>query len=103
MIRTGILVACLLSAAALADSDQDAARRAFEAGKAVPFDSILEEARRDHPGRVLGVELERDDGRLVYELRILEAGGRIGEWKYDAETGQSVDEQGAGRHSGSAE
>src|SRR5690242_5319703 len=94
MTRCGILLACLLAAGvaapALADDDQDAARRALETGKALPFERILERARRDHPGQVLGAEIETERDRLIYELRILQPGGRIGEWRYDARTGQPV-------------
>lgn len=95
MIWRGILLACLLAAGtfppALADDDdQDAARQALETGKALPFDQILERARRDHPGQVLGAEIETEGERLIYELRILAPGGRIGEWRYDARTGQPL-------------
>lgn len=93
MRRRGILAACLLVTGifpAQADDDQDAARHALEAGKALPFDRILERAHREHPGEVLGVEIEPEDDRLIYELRILAPGGRIGEWRYDARTGQPV-------------
>lgn len=94
MTRRGILLACVLAAGistlALADDDQDAARRALETGKALPFERILERARRDHPGQVLGAEIETRHDRLIYELRILAPGGQIGEWRYDAHTGQPV-------------
>lgn len=94
MTWRGILLACLLTAEvaapALADDDQDAARRALETGKALPFERILERARRDHPGQVLGAEIESEHDRLIYELRILAPGGQIGEWRYDARTGQPV-------------
>jgi uncharacterized membrane protein YkoI len=89
--RRGILVACLLAlgtSPGLADSDQDAARHAFETGKALPFERILDRARREHPGRLLEAEIEKEGGRLVYELRILAPDGRIGEWRYDARTGE---------------
>lgn len=93
MSRRGILIACLLAAGslpALADNDQDAARHALEAGKALPFDRILDHARTQHPGQLLGAEIENQGDRLIYELRILAPGGRIGEWRYDARTGEPV-------------
>ena len=89
----GIMVVCLLAAGtipALADDDQDAARRALQTGKALSFDRILDRARRDHPGQLLGAEIENEGERLIYELRILTPGGRIGEWRYDARTGHPV-------------
>jgi len=102
MTRCGILVACLLAAGtfpAFAANDQEAARHALEAGKALPFDRILDRARREHPGQLLGAEIENEDKRLIYELRILAAGGRIGEWRYDARTGEPVGDPQAGGHS----
>ena len=83
-----LLAACLTQA--MADDDQDAARHAREAGTAVPFEQILERARREHPGRLLGVEVERHGERLVYELRILAPGGHIEEWRYDAQDATPV-------------
>jgi uncharacterized membrane protein YkoI len=87
----GILVACLLTlgaSQALADNDQDAARHAVETGRALPFERILDRARREHPGRLLEAEIEKEGERLVYELRILAPGGHIGQWRYDARTGE---------------
>lgn len=96
MIRRPILVALVLAAvapaSASADRDQDEARRAREAGRALPLDRILERARREHPGKLLGVELEEKKGRLIYELRVLGPGGRIDDWAYDARTGEPVPE-----------
>ncbi len=93
MTRRGILLVNLLVLGAsqvLADNDQDAARRAVEDGQSLPFDRIIDRARREHPGQVLGVEIEAKGARLVYELRILAAGGQIGEWYYDARTGEPM-------------
>lgn len=94
MTRRGLLAALLLvagSSSALADDDQETARHAFETGQALPFGRILERARREHPGRLLGAEIEKEGERLIYELRILALGGRIGEWRYDARTGDPAD------------
>lgn len=93
MRRRFILVACLLAlgaSGARADDDQDEVRRAVETGQALPFDRILDRARREHPGQLLGVEIEKHDGHLVYELRILSPGGAIGKWRYDARSGAPV-------------
>lgn len=94
--RRFILAAGLLAlgaSGALADDDQDEARRAVESGQALPFERILDRARREHPGQLLGVEIEKHDGDLVYELRILAPGGQIGQWRYDARTGTPAAER----------
>lgn len=73
---------------AAADSDQDAARGLREAGKIMPLETILEKARDVHPGRVLDVELEREHGRRLYQIEILDRLGIVWEMKFDAATGE---------------
>ncbi len=94
MTRRGILAALFLVAGTVpapADSDQDAARDAYKSGRAVSLERILQRARQDHPGEVLGVEIERHGDELHYELRILAPDGQIGEWRYDARSGAPLD------------
>ena len=82
-------LALLLAAApAHADSDQDRARAAVQAGQVLPLKTVLERLEREHPGQVLEVELERDDGRWVYEVKLLQAGGRLVKLELDAGRGE---------------
>jgi len=82
-------LALLLAAApAHADSDQDRARAAVQAGQVLPLKTVLERLEREHPGQVLEVELERDDGRWVYEVKLLQAGGRLVKLELDADSGE---------------
>ncbi len=82
-------LALLLAAApAHADSDQDRARAAVQAGQVLPLKTVLERLEREHPGQVLEVELERDDGRWVYEVKLLQAGGRLVKLELDAGSGE---------------
>ena len=73
---------------ALAGSDQDRARAAVQAGQVLPLKTLLERLERDHPGQVLDVELEHDDGRWIYEIRLLQPGGRRVKLELDAATGE---------------
>ncbi len=73
--------------AAIADSDQDRARRAVEQGLILPFRDILAKAQQAYPGQMLKAELDDEDGILVYELKILSGDGRVMEVVYDARTG----------------
>lgn len=91
-ILAGLVLAAVAPASASTGADRDAARRALAAGKAMPLDRILERALRDHPGKLLGVELEDEKGRLIYEFRVLGPGGRVGDWAYDARTGEPIPE-----------
>lgn len=74
---------------ALADSqrDHDRARIALERGEIMPLPRILEIVERDYPGQIIEVELERDDGRWIYEIKLLRAGGALVKLKIDARDG----------------
>ena len=82
------LALLLATAPVHADSDQDRARAAVQAGQVLPLKTVLERLERDHPGQVLEVELEHDDGRWVYEVKLLQAGGRLVKLEVDAGSGE---------------
>lgn len=67
--------------------DHDAARAALAKGAILPLPRVLAIAGKEVPGDVLKVELEDDDGRLIYDLKILSRNGRIREVEIDAKTG----------------
>jgi uncharacterized membrane protein YkoI len=72
---------------AVADRDHERARRALERGEVLPLDVILARIAGHVDGAVLEVELERDDGRFVYELEVMDRRGRLREIEVDAATG----------------
>lgn len=78
-------------AASTAGTDQAQARAAVEAGTILPLDAILGGLEPRHAGRILEVELEREDGRYVYEIEILLADGRKRELEIDAATGEVLE------------
>jgi uncharacterized iron-regulated membrane protein len=82
-----VLAMVLTSPLALADSEQDRARAAVQAGKVLPLKTLLERMEREHPGHVLEVELEQDDGRWIYEIKLLQPGGRLVKLELDAASG----------------
>lgn len=73
------------------DADHETARRAVERGELLPLARILASAGKTHPGRVLDVELERDDGRYLYEIDVLLKDGRVVELTYDGRTGELLE------------
>ncbi|MBP6900388.1 MAG: PepSY domain-containing protein [Burkholderiaceae bacterium] len=85
-----LLGAALAPAGAWASDRQDheRARAAVQAGEVLPLPVLLERLRASHPGRVLELELEREDGRWIYEVRLLQAGGQLLKLELDAATGQ---------------
>jgi uncharacterized iron-regulated membrane protein len=82
-----VLAVVLASPPVLADSEQDRARAAVQAGKVLPLKTLLERLEREHPGQVLEVELEQDDGRWIYEIKLLQSGGRLVKLELDAASG----------------
>ncbi|MER2266961.1 PepSY domain-containing protein [Methylobacterium oxalidis] len=65
-------------------SEQELARQALERGEIRPLDQVLRAARERVPGEVVKVELEREDGRWVYEIKILTESGKRREVEIDA-------------------
>jgi len=85
-----LIVLPLAHARADEDDDQERARSAREAGRALPLASILDRVRQSTPGVVLGVELEEEGGRVLYEVKVLRPDGRVRLLAYDAATGERV-------------
>lgn len=68
--------------------DHDRARDAVQASEVLPLATLLEQLRRSHPGQVLEIEFDREDGRLIYEVKLLHANGQLLKLEIDAATGQ---------------
>jgi hypothetical protein len=85
MLSTGL---ALPAAWASDQRDHERARAAVQAGEVLPLPTLLERLRRTHPGRVLELELEREHGRWIYEVRMLQANGQLLKLELDAGTGQ---------------
>ncbi|MBV7457503.1 PepSY domain-containing protein [Acidovorax sp. sif1233] len=104
------VAACVLWAAALATphalasgkEDHDRARQAVQAGQVLPLPVVLERLQREVPGQVLEVELEQEQDRWIYEIKLLTPAGRLTKVKLDARTTEvlrikSRDDQRTGR------
>lgn len=72
----------------LADDDHIEARRLLDSGEILPFEVILKKVRQTHPGKILEVELDKEDGRIVYEVEILGKDGAVKEVYINAITGE---------------
>ncbi len=82
----------LLHAAPSLAGDQDDARRALQAGEIRPLEEVLAAARAAVPGEVVKLDLKRDNGRWVYELKILTASGKRREVEIDGRSLAVVDD-----------
>lgn len=81
------LLAAPLTGVAGGDRDHDRARAALRAGEVLPLTTILERVAKEQPGQLLEVELEREHGRWIYELKLLQSGGALVKLKVDARDG----------------
>lgn len=82
-------------ATVLADrrSDADAVKEWVREGRVLPLEELLARHRDRIPGRLLDLELEREHGRIVYELEVVDEQGRVHEIYLDAETGEWLGEE----------
>jgi len=89
-LSAALLLALLgVGASQAADEhDHDRARRALESGEIVPLRTILERVERDYPGQIMEVELEREDARWIYEIKLLRTGGALVKLEIDARDGK---------------
>lgn len=62
-------------------------------GKILPFEEIYSLNKSRLSGRLLDLEIEREDGRIVYEAELLDANGDVRELYIDAVTGEVVKEE----------
>ena len=76
------------TAGSLADDDHERALRLRESGDILPLAQIVREAGEIYAGRILEVELKRDDGRYVYEIEMLAGNGQVLEMRFDARTAE---------------
>ncbi|WP_269714655.1 PepSY domain-containing protein [Caulobacter sp. NIBR2454] len=84
-------VASLGSPAAANDADHERARKAVARGEAMPLDAMLQHLARIAPGEVIEIEFERENGRWVYEFKVLQADGAIREVEMDAKTARVLE------------
>ncbi|GAA0520472.1 PepSY domain-containing protein [Pigmentiphaga sp. GD03639] len=91
---SAILLAAALSCAmapALARDDrcrrdQDCAREALVHGEIRPLSDVLGVVRDKVPGDIIEIELDREDGIWVYEVKVLPPSGRRKKLEIDART-----------------
>lgn len=88
LLPTALLVALLPLTQVAADKDHDRARAALERGEVLPLAEILERVQGQLAGEVIATEFDREDGRWVYELKLIEPGGRVVELEVDAADGR---------------
>ncbi|MDQ7747070.1 PepSY domain-containing protein [Hydrogenophaga pseudoflava] len=89
---TVLVLAALGSAGALARDrgDHERAREAVVAGQILPLRTVLDRLEREQAGRVLEIELESEDRRWIYEVKLLQPDGQLQKLVIDAGTGEVI-------------
>ncbi|WP_089715848.1 PepSY domain-containing protein [Halomonas daqiaonensis] len=88
------LLALLATSPAPADEAWRDLHEAVREGKIVPLPEILDWLEAHYVGQVLEVELERDDGRMLYEVEMLGPQGQVVEFEFDAASGELIGMEG---------
>ncbi len=98
-VALALLVALLVPPAWGHDRrDHELARAAVQSGEALPLSTLLERLQRTHPGQVLELELEREGGRWIYEVKLLQTGGQLLKLELDARTAEILQVRQRGGH-----
>ncbi|KXX65744.1 PepSY domain-containing protein [Marichromatium gracile] len=84
------LLSPTICASADDDLDHDKVRRLREHGQILPMEQLLEQAARLRPGQLIEAELEHRHGGYRYEIKILDADGRVHELELDAATARPL-------------
>jgi uncharacterized membrane protein YkoI len=71
--------------------EADAVLRAVQGGELMPLGRVLDILRTERQGEVVEIELDVDDGRVIYDFDVLTSEGRLYAVAIDAVTGQVVE------------
>lgn len=86
------VAATLLFSTGVASADtrlrQDEVRQLRESGKILPMEEILTRVRKIQPGQVVEIELEREKGAYVYEVKLIDEKNTIHKLELDAGNGE---------------
>jgi uncharacterized membrane protein YkoI len=73
------------------DVSRDALRRLVQEGKILPLAVLKAKVLARAPGDLINVSVDRDEGRILYEFRILTSGGKVTEVEVEAATGTIIE------------
>jgi uncharacterized membrane protein YkoI len=85
-----LIVLCTLACSIAQAEDHDIAYNLLQKGEILPLEKILQINNKTMPGKVLEVELERENKRLIYEIEVLNEQGVVWEYKINAKTGKII-------------
>lgn len=71
--------------------DYEFARDAVVQGRILPLAEVLAGLQSTAPGRVIEVDLDEEDGMLIYEVELVTPDGRLIDVEIDAHSGQVLE------------
>ncbi len=63
---------------------------ALQQGKVLPLRTVIDQVEQQYQGQVIKVEFEREDGIFIYEIRLLQADGKVAKLEIDARDGRLI-------------
>ena len=93
-LQTALLFIFFIGPNVWADDDHERARELVKSGEIISLERLLKQIDAGEEGelRLLEAELEREHGRLVYELELVDEKGVVRELLFDAKTGEALGE-----------
>ncbi|RBI67135.1 hypothetical protein DQ400_10750 [Vreelandella sulfidaeris] len=85
---TGLALMLVLVGSAVGDQPWESLHGEVSRGEVVPLDTILDWLEAHYIGDVLEVEVEREDGYVEYEIKLLGPQGQVVEFEFDGHNGQ---------------
>ena len=76
-----------------AQEDQEIARSALLRGEVMPVREIVDAARAVVGNDLLRVELERENGRWIYEIKYVDETGHVRTLDLDARSGERIESE----------
>lgn len=75
------------------DPDSETVREWVREGRVLPLEELMARHSGRVAGRLLDLEVEREHGRIVYELEVMDEDGRVREIHLDAQSGEWLGEE----------
>jgi len=93
-LQTALLCIFFIGSNVWADDDHERARELVKSGEIIALQQLMQIINDSGLGklRLLEAELEREHGRLVYELELVDEKGVVLELLFDAKTGEALGE-----------
>ncbi len=79
---------------AMAFTEQESARDAYQRGEIMSLEDIRRNVQRDFTGQIIGTKLQSNNADYVYKFRVLSPDGSIKTIDVDAKTSRVIDVKG---------